>query len=432
MRTKPQRKLRTDERGAILVVGLLGCILLVGVLWTLIGVGDIAAFRARGQDAADSGAYSAALMMARGMNTIVLFNVIMSFVLAVRVVLKVMQFAVLAAAIVCFATIILIPVGVALLGLVSVIQELITAVNPPINLALQGLNLAANGVQMVIPSFAKGTANYVAKQYAPLVKSLTVASPYAEPPDILVSPPSLREDQFGDLPCEKAGRATVALFSWFIEKIVPGDFVKAVRGRLQDAIGGLMGNPVTALYFCELGVNLHPPDTPDLDAAVDGISKDCMKKLGWEDRDLVQQPLDYGERQKLKLCTQPTTDALEAAKDTAAEAASGALNAAKVINSPPTLNLDGWQNGDPSSHVIAVAVLEPSKPLRAARGVTVGGFGVKVGAPADETLVKAAFAESEIYYDCIGNWENDCKGRHEAMWNFAWRARLVSVDSEGS
>ncbi|HMA93419.1 MAG TPA: hypothetical protein VKP30_12080 [Polyangiaceae bacterium] len=437
MQTTPSsiRQLHANDRGAILVFGLLACILLVGVLWTMIGVGDITAFRERAQDAADSGAYSSAVMMARGMNTIVLFNLLMSFVLAVRIVLKLMQLGVLIAAAACFASIIFIPVGATLLGVVGTIQSAITATREPINMALEGLNLAANSVQTTIPAFAKGTGNYIAKQYAPTVKSMTVASPYAEAPNITVSIPGekgqLREDPLGDLPCKKAGQAVVKLFNWFLSQLVPGLPDNALN-FLSGPLGELTGNKVTALYFCELGVNVPPPDTPDLDKAMEQISKDCMKQLGWEDRDVSKDPLSTDEELKLSLCTKPLTEGVDAAKEAAVGAISEAANDAVGLASPPTLNLENWQNGDPSSHVIAVAVLEPTKALHAARGVNAGGFGETVATKPDATAVDVAFAESEIYYDCIGNWDSDCNGKEEAMWNFAWRARLVSVDPEGA
>ena len=72
-----------DQRGAIMVMAVFMAAFLVGCLWYLIGVGDALVYRERVQDAADAGAYSAAVYHARGMNLIALLNIVMAAMLAV-------------------------------------------------------------------------------------------------------------------------------------------------------------------------------------------------------------------------------------------------------------------------------------------------------------------------------------------------------------
>lgn len=71
-----------DERGAILVLGLFVAALLVGFLYYVIGIGDALHHTERMQDAADTGAYSTAVMHARGMNLVALLNMVQLSVVA--------------------------------------------------------------------------------------------------------------------------------------------------------------------------------------------------------------------------------------------------------------------------------------------------------------------------------------------------------------
>jgi putative Flp pilus-assembly TadE/G-like protein len=425
-----------DQSGAVMVFGLLACVLLVGLLWTVIGVGEMTTFRERAQDAADSAAYSTAVMVSRGMNILVLFNIIMSLVLAVRVALKVLQFALLIAGGVLllaglFTAGATVGPAMALFAAAGTVQSMLGVVNPVIAAGLEGLQIAAGGVQAALPAFAQGAGSYSGKQYAPLVKDVFVAAPYAEEPELLVNPPALREDQFAGVPCKHAGEAAVDVMFFIVGKLLPPQFIEPVRGALQQAIGGLVGNPVTALYFCELGVNIHPPETPALDEAVERVKKECLKKMGLpEDRDKFADELTVAQSAELQGCIEATTKSVDAAKDLAASTASQALNG--KFGMPPTLNLDRWSNGDPGSQIAAVVTLETGIALRARKGVSIAAWGKSEVSGTPPSHADKAFAQAETYYDCAGRWDADCHGMEEAMWNFAWRARLVSVDPQGS
>ncbi len=71
------RELGADSGGAVMVVGLLFACFLASALWYVIGVGDAVLFRDRMQEAADAVAFSAAVVHARGMNFIVVCNLLM-------------------------------------------------------------------------------------------------------------------------------------------------------------------------------------------------------------------------------------------------------------------------------------------------------------------------------------------------------------------
>lgn len=73
-----------DERGAIMVIGVFMSVMLVGVLYYVWGIGGALLFRERMQDAADASAFSAAVVHARGMNILVLLNLIMCALAAIE------------------------------------------------------------------------------------------------------------------------------------------------------------------------------------------------------------------------------------------------------------------------------------------------------------------------------------------------------------
>jgi hypothetical protein len=84
--------LRSDTRGAVLVMGIVMGALLVGALWHIASVGDAIIWRERIQDAADASAFENAVWHARGMNVLAAINIVMSMVLAVLVVWRIALF----------------------------------------------------------------------------------------------------------------------------------------------------------------------------------------------------------------------------------------------------------------------------------------------------------------------------------------------------
>jgi hypothetical protein len=68
--------LATDQRGAVMLVGLFLALAVVGTLWCLIGIGDAILAREVSQEAADSAAFTNAVIHARGMNFIAFINII--------------------------------------------------------------------------------------------------------------------------------------------------------------------------------------------------------------------------------------------------------------------------------------------------------------------------------------------------------------------
>lgn len=86
-----RESLRNDESGAMMVIGLFMAVFLVGMLYYIVGLGDAIAYRERMQDTSDVGSFTAAVVNARGMNLIVMLNMIMAAIMAILLSLKVIE-----------------------------------------------------------------------------------------------------------------------------------------------------------------------------------------------------------------------------------------------------------------------------------------------------------------------------------------------------
>lgn len=83
--------LADDQRGAIMLTGLIMSCFLIGALWFIIGIGDTVVFRNRMQEAADVGAFSSAALHAKGMNFISLCNLVMLVGTIIHIILGIMS-----------------------------------------------------------------------------------------------------------------------------------------------------------------------------------------------------------------------------------------------------------------------------------------------------------------------------------------------------
>jgi hypothetical protein len=84
--TRTGRRLAEDESGGLLLIGIVMGGLMVCALWYLASVGDAILWREHAQDAADAAAYENAIWNARGMNVLVMLNMLMALVMAVLVI----------------------------------------------------------------------------------------------------------------------------------------------------------------------------------------------------------------------------------------------------------------------------------------------------------------------------------------------------------
>jgi hypothetical protein len=81
----------------MMVMGIFMAVILVGAIYYVLGIGQSIIYHERMQDAADAGAFGAAVIHARGMNILAFLNIVSAAVMAVLVCLKVLEYLLLAA-----------------------------------------------------------------------------------------------------------------------------------------------------------------------------------------------------------------------------------------------------------------------------------------------------------------------------------------------
>lgn len=85
------RELHRDQRGAVMIVGLGMACFLIGSLWFMIGVGNAIVFRDLMQEAADSAAFTSAVIHAKGMNFISAINMILLIIISAYILMGVIN-----------------------------------------------------------------------------------------------------------------------------------------------------------------------------------------------------------------------------------------------------------------------------------------------------------------------------------------------------
>jgi hypothetical protein len=448
---RPGRRVCGDERGAILVMGIFMCACLVGILWYLAGIGDAIVYRERMQEAADATAFSAAVLHARGMNLLVMINLIMACVLAVRVALKV-AYLVLQVLAIAFSWV---PgVGGALQGAAKAVDAASKASDPFITGALEGLTAVEEVIPHVVPPAAIVGSVQVSLKYRPLVKEAAAGNPVTTLEGLPV--------EAGDtgVLCFQAGKGVVDI----IFGGIPG--VSSFKDLIGDAFGDLVA--AGGDYFCGLSGSSSPPDLSGLidgqtakgcDGKKDKLEKDyndaarayqdacdsygasCSSLLqpGQQPAKLTpQQEADLSQKQGKAATAKAALDAFDgdqcrkdAKKDiqqkmqnnSSSSSSSGKIAARRVIAD--------WKNGVPNAQMLAVAVGETKYLNSAPQGVSAGQWksGGTITVPESAQF---SLAQAEYFYDCSGAWDtHSCNGKGRgkddselAMWNFRWRARL--------
>jgi hypothetical protein len=234
-----RRPLRGDERGAILVIGVFMAAFLAGVLLHAVELGRTIVLRERLQDGADAGAFSAAVTCARGMNVIVLANLIMAALLAILVALRVIEMlATLAIAVLAGlawfggATAAAIP---PVMTVRQNVRQLHQTLKDPVFSALKALRTTSRVVQKAVPVAAQGSVLDLSREYAP-----AVAFAFAIPSRLDLP---VEDDSF-DVLCEKAGELVGDLVLRPLSPVLPG----AVRSTVSDAAGELARS--ASDWFC--------------------------------------------------------------------------------------------------------------------------------------------------------------------------------------
>jgi hypothetical protein len=393
-----------DERGAIILIGVAMCIILVGALWFIAGVGDSIVYRERMQEAADSVVFSAATVQARGMNIIVMINLLMAAILAIRVAINMVKFfCTIFGPIFNLAGVFFPPaevIGTALDDMAVTMTELDAELTPFIDAALTGLNGGWKAVRDVTPALAEASALEMEKKYDSVV-SIGTSDPASsgDLPD--PDPANFKlpvEDGSLDKLCKEAGDAIGGIFGL----LIGGN--AAVGKGIGSVLGGLAGSDPG--YFCQLpGATASPPTSA------------CS------DPSLPSFPAEGGD------------DAAAAAKNACLDAAAGAKSTplsgsasdyapAQVRQTPSSGSPLGWYNGVAESQIVTILSANSHATAFAnydTQLVSVAGRGkVKMDSPTALSGQTESWAQAEFFYDASGAWSGLVD---DAMWNFYWRAR---------
>ena len=299
--------MRTTERndaGVVAVSGLAMAVFLTAVLYYEIGVGDAIAFKEQLQDASDAAGFSAAVYHARGMNMIVLLNLMMAAVLAIIVILRVLEmlFGIVAALVPAICWIPGMEWLCPLEGIADAGEEWAQSANevmdPIVHTALKGLNDVATVVAVGMPWVALIKSGTVGVQYYPQVTSQkgggTIMLSMSMMPDVTWIPAvsnaadsakgsitsglglegekgtnidgkrwglPVQEGEFNVL-CSQAAQVLPDLIEWAINSAVHGN-PNANPPKwltwLNSTIGGLIGS--FPQYFCDEGAMTAGADT---------------------------------------------------------------------------------------------------------------------------------------------------------------------------
>jgi hypothetical protein len=417
-RPDPQARARTaalckDTRGAIMVIGLLASILLLGVLWMVIRLGDAIAARDQAGAAADAIAFSTAVVHARSLNLIALLNILTAAILAVRVVLRVLELAIVILAIPTFGA------SLAALPPVLAVDE---ASIPGINAAVMSLGTSAQIVATSVPAMARAAATYIGRRYQPLVKDAIVTNAGAESLEGVMGLP-IDVDTTGDQECGHAASFMPDMLKKPLSMIGFGWLASAVSKPARK----IVGTGPTALFFCGMGMNL-PSDGPGSSLpGTEDLAKQAEENCKKQVTDAGLDPLSREGQDHYRQCKATSSDLVNAAGAAAGQVAAQLANEALGLILPTTMGIKDWQNGDPYWQILAVPTLDLSSMDPNAM-VSLAAFG-KASVGGIPKGVDRAMAEAEFYYDCTDYWEDgDCGGPEEPMWNLRWKARLVRTD----
>jgi hypothetical protein len=247
-----QSSLLSDDRGAVMVMGIFMCSCLVGALWYLAGIGDAILYRERLQEAADAVAFSDAALHARGMNLLVLINLIMACILGIRVALRTAKIVLVIASAVFAALGFVSPPLFAAAGATSsaaaVLQNVGSVVDRGIDVALPALNEAQDLIAMSTPTLAKVAAT---KSVGDLYKPNVARVATMELAGLLSSLPV--EHTNPTVLCKNAAGALPKIGAWLLSKTPLGGFagepldfiakiMEALAGADTDGFCGLQSN----------------------------------------------------------------------------------------------------------------------------------------------------------------------------------------------
>jgi hypothetical protein len=455
-RPRPAGELASDQGGAIVIVGTFMAIFLTAALFFIMGTGEAIVYRERVQDAADAVAFSSAGVHARGMNLIVLINMIMAAILAVLVALKMLQaMTVILTAVACI--ICAIPFGqwacpacTAGVQFSPKLQSAISKYQQVVKKVLPVLSKLQVVVAVTTPYVALAKSPGVAKKYEPLATGGLMLSPSMVPcvpggcDKGKIGLP-VQEDSYGKL-CEEAGKMAVDIaFFWMTGAL------SVLKAGLQKFAGFLAGS--FPGYFCNGGgISGGAAGLEGANASLETLAKQACQaeesgkreayKLqnGGDDEGFEFDMADCTEKKQKQFksggmgckkvengeCTEqeykPGIDDMFG--DGAGDALQGSMNVSKMT---PKKVYTGAKHGGFYFQTFGFANAEADWPRRTDKGILIATKGGGMNVPSN-MFTAMRFAQAEFYFDSPEAWD---KVKDQAMWEMSWRARLRRIRPMG-
>lgn len=238
-----------DDRGAIMLLAVFMAVLAISLVYFGFGVAHAALLRQRLQDGADASALSGAIMQARSMNLLVLFNLVMAALLAILVLLKLVEALCIAAMMIAgFAAI---PSWGGTLPLIPSLEPVRAKVNalyeelkPPIEKALDAINFLSDQVASAAPEVSQSVAR---KAVGPSIQDV-----YIDAADQL----PVTDDSYEKL-CREAGKLPAELAAGAMNLPQSGPIYDFVTQPLSDVMGELAAT--FSDWFCGTTGGGNPP-----------------------------------------------------------------------------------------------------------------------------------------------------------------------------
>jgi hypothetical protein len=225
--------LRGDQRGAILVIGVFMAIFLTAMLAYVAGIAQTVWYREQMQDAADGTAISAAIVMARGMNLVVLINLIMEGLVMIILILQLLV-TILAIVALILAACFLYPAAAAVAQIGYQVYDISNQVKDVVFEVLPVLHDLETVVRAVTPFVAEADSVNTSRKDYPVVDFGFLV------PSRLTLP--LEPGTYQTL-CRKAGEDLIET----IVDAIPG-IPRMVAKKMGQLGGGMIG--ALSIWFC--------------------------------------------------------------------------------------------------------------------------------------------------------------------------------------
>lgn len=413
--TEPSRRtardLRSDNGGAVMVIGVFMAAFLVGSLWFIIGFGDAMLYRERMQDGADAVAFAAAVYHARGMNIIAMINLIMAAILAVLVALKIAHLLLTITKIIS-CIICAIPYGQWACPICSASQTADQYVQQAINFmekfcdtVLPALSKTQKVVAITMPWIAEARAVAVSQNYSKPVQGGVILSSSLVPSGDRLGLP-VQEDTFKEL-CRRAGM--------IVGEVVMAPF--SVFGVSTKWASGLVGGLVSSFpgYFCGDSGGGSGGLNTGTNYGGDAAYKICTaKKEAFDKKYKGKKKFNMGECLK---------DEKKNANEQLGQNPGGSKMSGDSSNKTPKKVFESAKNGNDYFQIWSVVWGDQTRMKDSEKGVGIAAW--NKAKPKDPPIwTKVGFAQAEYYYDGAGSWDGL---KEDAMWNMRWRARLRRV-----